>query len=388
MSTRYQTDAVARFVCLGDKCEDTCCKGWGMQLTQETVDLYKAKAPDLLDAVDSGEAEFIMRRDPNTDYCVKFEDGWCGIHKKHGSDFLGDACHFYPRVTRALGDMTLTTAALSCPETVRLMVMEEGAFPLVPREEARLPFMLKQYLPEGMAPADALELHGLFVAEAGNEAFSAEINLMRLVMVVQALAVQPQAQWLAAAKFYFGIAEGRIPAAELSAHDPFYLAQALYGLIGASKLSHRPRLMQTLSTMMEQLRVAFEGTLLQLEANAAARFIAMKHAWHAHAEEAMQPVLRRYLQSQISVAHFPFAGLGNNLQERMTIIGVRFATTKLALMAETYAAQRVPDDTTIIRVIQSLSRFLDHLADPTFSLQIYQEAGWTKDARLRAVLME
>jgi hypothetical protein len=37
-------------------------------------------------------------------------------------------------------------------------------------------------------------------------------------------------------------------------------------------------------------------------------------------------------------------------------------------------------------VIQSLARFLDHLADPTFSLMAYEEAGWHKEGRLRGLI--
>src|ERR1043165_3275808 len=112
--TRIQTNAVARFSCLGADCPDTCCGGWGMQLTQETLEKYKQEAPELVDAVTSGEAELIMRRDPVTDTCVKFEQGWCSIHRDYGDAFLGDACHFFPRITRALGATILTTATLSC----------------------------------------------------------------------------------------------------------------------------------------------------------------------------------------------------------------------------------------------------------------------------------
>ena len=71
---------VEKFQCLGDKCEDTCCKGWGMQLDPVRKKLYEKEAPELMDAVTSGEAELIMKRDPETDYCVKFDDGWCSIH--------------------------------------------------------------------------------------------------------------------------------------------------------------------------------------------------------------------------------------------------------------------------------------------------------------------
>jgi len=40
----------------------------------------------------------------------------------------------------------------------------------------------------------------------------------------------------------------------------------------------------------------------------------------------------------------------------------------------------------VVRIIQSLSRLLDHLGDPAFSLKIYAETGWIKEARMRGLL--
>ncbi len=385
MSTTLQSSAVEKFVCLGDQCEDTCCKGWGMQLTRETVAKFEAEAPELLESVVTGEAEFVMKRDPDTDYCVKFDAGWCGIHKTYGSDFLGDACHFFPRITRAVGSTVLTTAALSCPESARLMLLEEGGFELVPSEAARQPHAMKQYQPEGMSGDDALALHTLFLNEAGNPEHTAEMNVMRLMAVAQALQMQPVAQWPAAAKFYFTMASGRVPAAEAAATDPFNLAHALQGLVNAAKASNRPRLTQTIGTICDVLGITMEGANIALSADAAQRFLSMQHHWRSLPE--MQDVLRRYAQAQVSIAFFPFGGLGMDMVERMTIIGVRFATVKLALMAEAKQNGAVAPET-LIRIVQSLSRFMDHLADPTLSLQIYNEAGWVREARLRGLLME
>jgi lysine-N-methylase len=386
MPSFTQTNAVARFTCLGDACEDTCCKGWGMQLTRETIDKYKAEAPELLEAVVSGEAEFVMKRDPETDFCVKFDQGWCAIHRDYGSDFLGDACHFFPRITRAIGETVLTTAALSCPESARLMLMEEGAFTLAPRAELRVPFSLKQYLAD-MGEEEALALHELFVTEAGNPEFSAEENVMRVSAVVQALALQPVPQWPQAAVFYFKMAAGRLPVAEAEATDPFNLTHALAGLVAASKNPNRPRLRQTIDGMTEMLGISFTDGGIALTPDAAQKFLLLRHHWKTVAGQ-MQPILRRYLQAQMSIAFFPFAGLGLTLADRMTVIGVRFATLKLALMAEAKKEGGLPAENTVIRVAQSLSRFLDHLADPTLSLQIYHEAGWVREPRLRALLME
>lgn len=386
-AVRTQTHAVQQFACLGDQCPDTCCKGWGMQLTSDTIEKFRAQAPELLDAVTSGEAEFIMKRDPATDYCVKFDAGLCSIHRDYGPEFLGDACHFYPRVTRALKEQVVTSIALSCPEAARIMLHGDDPFRLTPREELRIPFSLRNYLPEGLEPDVALELHALFVAEAGNEQFTAERNAMRLMMVVRALELQPAAQWLAAAKFYFTIADGRIPAGEANAADPAHLAQALMGLILASAASNRPTLMQIARDMQPALGIRIDEatSALHVEVDAPQRTLQLLAVWKA-THGTTQPLLRRYLQAQVSQAMFPLAGLGTTMSERMLIIAVRFATYKLALMVEAGKAGGAPDAQASVNIAYHLARFLDHLADPTLSLAIYGEVGWTRDARLAALL--
>src|SRR6185369_3566751 len=90
-----------QFRCVGAECVDTCCKGWNMQLGDKTRVMYEEKAPELLSAVAGEPGQYVMRRDPKTDYCVKFTGGLCGIQQQYGEAFLGEACYFYPRMTRA-----------------------------------------------------------------------------------------------------------------------------------------------------------------------------------------------------------------------------------------------------------------------------------------------
>jgi hypothetical protein len=355
-----------------------------MQLAPENIARYEAEAPALLESVTSGEAAFIMKRDPHTDYCVQFDAGWCRIHRDYGDAFLGDACHFYPRITRALNDVLVTSIALSCPEAARLSLCEEGGFSLGPREAQRQPFLLNNYLPGDVAPEAALATHERFLAEAANPAFTAERNLMRLSSVARALAHQPPAQWDDASRFYFTMAEGRLPQAEPSVHDPIHLVQALTGLVQASKATSRPALMALLARMQDAVGIAIadDGAMTVLP-DAAERMLRLMHCLR-DAASTVQPVLMRYVQAQLSQALFPYAGLGNNVVERLTILAVRTATFKLALGAA--AGEGALDDARIVDVAYTLSRFMDHLADATLSLAIYGETGWVREARLRGLL--
>lgn len=375
---------------MGDACEDTCCKGWGMQLTQETVDKYKAEAPELLDAVTSGEAEHIMKRDEKTDYCVKYDKGWCGIHASRGTNFLGDACHFFPRVTRQMGERNFMTASLSCPEVVRLAVFGETPFELHVTETERLPFSLRDYLPDTMEELHAWQTHRAFVEGVAEQGLAPERAIGRLRTIVDSLARVDEATWHQAVPFYMKSADALARPVEPHPADAFNLLNALQGLIGASKQTNRPRLDETIADIEAALKVKlnWETLGIELSPESEAAYKDMVAQWKEQYAAQFAPVLTQWLQAQLSINLFPFAGLGEDMQARVTILGVRFATVKLALMSACAVKGEAIDEAQTVRIIQSLARFLDHLADPTLSLQIYAETGWVKEARLRALIGE
>ncbi len=352
-----------------------------MQLAAETIARYTRDAPELLDAVTSGETAFVMRRDPATDLCVKFDQGLCGIHTQYGEDFLGDACFSYPRITRALGMTVMTTAALSCPEAARLMLSTKDGFVPTVRAELRTPYVLKNNLPEGITDAQALAIHEAFLAMAADSTVTPERSLMRISAVARALMMQPVTAWPEAVALYSTMADGRIPAAEPAAADLFNLLHALQGLARASTHPSSP-VFDEIDAIAQLLDVSFATSgAMVLGDNAAAGGVRALARMRAQSS-GLAPVLRRYLAAQLSEALFPFAGFGATLAERMTIIGVRVATLKLALatLPENPSAEEV------VRIVYRLARVLDHLADPALSLTIYEETGWTREARLRGLV--
>lgn len=388
MPSVFQHPALKNFVCLGDKCEDTCCKTWSMQVDADTLARYKKDAPELMGAVEpSDDAPWIMKKDPQSGYCVKLEGGLCGIHKKYGDAFLGDACHFYPRSTRSLGTATVMTATLSCPEIARLSLYREGVFDFNVADIDRLPHSLKDYLPEVLSAEDALSVHKTFLMACEDEA-SAEIIFARMASVARSLSLIDQKSWPQAAAFYIKSADARLPAPEHNINDPFNLLHALCGLIVSTKKTMSERLQHTVSDMEKALGVAldWEKVLIHTSEQSAEKYLSMQAAWNASAGKNYDALLKKYLQMQLSLALFPFAGMGESLSERITIIGVRLATIKLALMSACSIYEDVLPQEIVVRIVQSLSRFMDHLGDAAFSLSIYTETGWVKETRMRGLL--
>lgn len=382
-----QIDFLETFECLGADCPDTCCKGWGMQLDERTRARYQKEAPELLDAVGAGEAEYIMKRDPETDYCIKLEGGLCGIHQKYGTFFLGDACHFYPRVTRALGQSITMTAALSCPEITRLCLFSPADFSWKEVQIERLPYLLKNYSHEEFSDMHALAIHKDFMHSV-DASPSAEQGMLRIVSAAGSLEMIEKKSWPDATKFFLSHADARLPEAQPEPNDLVHIVQALMGLMAAAKSSSRPRLEKTVDDMQKALSISIDSQTLTItfEEGSAEKREMLKESWcHAYAAAFALP-LKNYLKAQLTMALFPFAGFGHTLSERAVILAVRLATIKLALMALCAESKEMPTEEESICVIQSISRFMDHLSDPAFSFSIYQETGWTRLARLKALL--
>jgi lysine-N-methylase len=381
---------LSQFSCLGERCGDTCCRVWSMQVDMPTMLRYEKDAPELLLDVghDAGADTYVMRKDPKTGYCVKFDNGLCGIHKKYGDAFLGDACYFYPRVTRMLGDTVVMTASASCPEIARLAFAMPEGFGFDASQADRLPTTIKDYLPSEMTAEEALQVHRIFLQAAEDKETSAERIFARIASASRSLELIDKKNWPRAAEFYLKHADMRIPEPAYDVNDPFNLLIALAGLVIASQKTAGDRLQQTIANMEKALAAKVNWQTAQIETtdHSLLAYQKIRDAWKAYYAMHYDATLHRWLGMQLSFNLYPFAGLGHTLTERITMIGVRLATFKLALMCACATKGNVLTEEEIIHAGQSLSRFLDHLGDATFSLQIYQETGWVNEARMLGLL--
>jgi lysine-N-methylase len=368
-ATTHRSWMVRDFVCTGAACPDTCCKGWGMQVDARTVTMYQTHAPALLNALMEEASDAVMKRDAVSNYCVKFTDGLCGIQQEHGTDYLSDACHFYPRITRMLGEERIVSATLSCPEIARLALYSsfDASFHTDSEVPPRLPIAMKDYLPEGVSGATAWEVHQTFIEAVLKEDITPEHAVLRILA---------------------SDISSPIPAPESHPADNFNLLNVLLALIGASHHAPSPRLQQTLREMISALRVSVDPVMVTLIASEASlpAMQAMQERWHTHYATAFAPILRRWIAAQLSLTTHPFAGGGENTDDRAALLALRYATLRLALMSACEAAGGVASEADIIRVVQSLSRFTDHLAETETSLALYRQAGFTSLARLRGML--
>ena len=119
------------FRCIADKCKDSCCIGWGIDIDEDTRAYYSGiegtfgkRLRDALETDEEGVVGFKLR-----------EDGWCPfLNEKKlceicitlGEEALSEVCTEYPRFTMEYGNVREKCLCLSCEEVGRLLFSEEG----------------------------------------------------------------------------------------------------------------------------------------------------------------------------------------------------------------------------------------------------------------------
>lgn len=118
-------DYFDEFKCIADKCEDTCCAGWGIVIDDKSYEKYlsiEGKFGEVLRSKivqDEGENVFIL----NGDRCSFLNDNnLCEIYSELGGENLCYTCRQYPRYLEEFGNLREIGLSLSCPEAARIIL--------------------------------------------------------------------------------------------------------------------------------------------------------------------------------------------------------------------------------------------------------------------------
>ena len=122
------------FRCLADRCPDTCCAGWEIDLDPEILQRYEALEVPLGEEIRAAITEedgytFFRCQDGRCPFLT--ETGLCRLilHSLHQGlpeeDLLSEVCREHPRFHEQYGTLTESCLAISCPEATRLL-LESG----------------------------------------------------------------------------------------------------------------------------------------------------------------------------------------------------------------------------------------------------------------------
>ena len=117
------------FKCIANRCEDSCCKDWDIDIDSETERFYQTVTGELGDK---------LRRklvtDEYNERVFKAEDGRCPFWNRDmlcdifigiGEEHLSDTCGNFPRVAIDYGDFCEHILSFACPEAARFMLRAE-----------------------------------------------------------------------------------------------------------------------------------------------------------------------------------------------------------------------------------------------------------------------
>ncbi len=122
------------FKCIGPECEDSCCKGWRVNIDKAIYQKYR-KCPDKQlrekmknhvtrnrtnSASDENYAKIIMTNEGNCPFLS--EDGLCVIQRTLGEGYLSVVCNSYPRYVNQVNGTIEKSLTLSCPEAAKLIL--------------------------------------------------------------------------------------------------------------------------------------------------------------------------------------------------------------------------------------------------------------------------
>ncbi len=118
------TEIYREFRCKADKCKHSCCKGWEIDIDEDTLDYYKSLDTELgneiLQNIHEGEDTFFKLTDGERCPFLK-DSGLCKIIEELGDDGLCDICRLHPRFYESINDFNLAGVGLSCEKASELM---------------------------------------------------------------------------------------------------------------------------------------------------------------------------------------------------------------------------------------------------------------------------
>ena len=149
------------FRCKADKCKHSCCKGWEIDIDEDTLEFYKGLDTELgneiMQNIQEGEDTFF--RLTSDERCPFLKDnGLCKIIEELGEDGLCDICRLHPRFFEDINDYSLAGVGLSCEKATELLFEKTSLAFIISDNEKKIGFTELLKLLDIDIPEDYLKL--------------------------------------------------------------------------------------------------------------------------------------------------------------------------------------------------------------------------------------
>ena len=119
-------DFYPRFVCRAERCRHSCCRGWEIDVDEESAAYYRALPGPLGEALRAALTEdaegWYFRLDAEARCPFLRRDGLCRLICELGEEALCDICALHPRFYAVCGDYELAGLGLSCEAAAALLL--------------------------------------------------------------------------------------------------------------------------------------------------------------------------------------------------------------------------------------------------------------------------
>lgn len=127
------------FKCIAQKCKNSCCIGWEIDIDSETLEIYQSIKGDFGERLKNSinfSAEtphFITDKNSRCPFLNK--NGLCDIITEFGEDGLCQICYDHPRFRNFFGDIEEIGLGLCCEAAAELILKNENKFSLILLDE-------------------------------------------------------------------------------------------------------------------------------------------------------------------------------------------------------------------------------------------------------------
>ena len=117
------------FKCIADKCKNTCCVGWEIDIDEKSLARLK-KHPEIANEIEYGETpHFKLLTGERCPFLT--EKGLCSLIDIYGENILCDICRDHPRFRNYWSDRVELGLGLVCEEAARIILQKKTPMKLV-----------------------------------------------------------------------------------------------------------------------------------------------------------------------------------------------------------------------------------------------------------------
>ncbi len=168
------------FLCKADKCKHSCCKGWEIDIDEETAGKYLAMTgalgAEIRQNIGKNEDSYFFKLTEDERCPFLQKNGLCKIILNIGEENICEICTMHPRFFTMLDDVELCGVGLSCEKTCELLL----------GDEKDLVFYI-EYTEEELSFSEVLAVIGLNLPNEMQE-FSLAVNAENINKVLEIMA--------------------------------------------------------------------------------------------------------------------------------------------------------------------------------------------------------